>query len=88
MAFSTFRSIATLRALFSVGFSVLLVTGCDPVVEHPQAVVAAIPADAKVEAFAVGVHGATVVETIPGDLATLNPLVNESAAGSAAIGRI
>ena len=88
MAFSTFRSIATLRALFSVGFSVLLATGCDPVVEHPQAVVAAIPADAKVAAFAVGVHGATVVETIPGDLATLNPLVNESAAGSAAIGRI
>jgi peptide/nickel transport system substrate-binding protein len=50
--------------------------------------VAPIPLDAMVVDFPVGEYGANVVETIPGDLATLNPLVNESAAGSAAIGRI
>jgi peptide/nickel transport system substrate-binding protein len=58
------------------------------VVDRPPAVVAPIPVDAEVVDFGVGEYGATVVETIPGDLATLNPLVNESVAGSAAIGRI
>lgn len=65
-----------------------VLSGCDPVVERPVAEVAPIPKDAEVVEFPVGEYGANVVETIPGDLATLNPLVNESVAGSAAINRI
>ena len=41
-----------------------------------------------VEDFPTGVVGANLIETLPGDLATLNPLINESLAGSMVIGRI
>lgn len=88
MAFSITGNCATFRVLFCGGFTAFALCGCDPVVDRPPAVVAPIPVDAEVVDFGVGEYGATVVETIPGDLATLNPLVNESVAGSAAIGRI
>ncbi len=52
------------------------------------ATVAPIPEDAMVEDFPTGVAGANLIETLPGDLATLNPLINESLAGSMVIGRI
>ena len=38
--------------------------------------------------FPTGVFGANLAETVPGDIATVNPLVNESLAGSLVIGRI
>ncbi|CAA6678116.1 MULTISPECIES: ABC transporter substrate-binding protein [unclassified Lentimonas] len=88
MAFSILRHTAILRALFCGGLAAFVTSGCDPVVERPVAEVAPIPKDAEVVEFPVGEYGANVVETIPGDLATLNPLVNESVAGSAAINRI
>jgi peptide/nickel transport system substrate-binding protein len=88
MAFSIIANRATFRALFCGGLIALVTSGCDPVVNRPAAVVAPIPEDAMVVDFPTGEFGANVVETIAGDLATLNPLVNESAAGSAAIGRI
>jgi peptide/nickel transport system substrate-binding protein len=47
-----------------------------------------IPVDALVVDFPQGEFGATIIETLPGDLSTLNPLVNESAAGADAIGKI
>jgi peptide/nickel transport system substrate-binding protein len=63
--------------------------GCTP--KEPRRsldTVAPIPVDALVVDFPVGKFGAHVVETIAGDLATINPLVNETMAGSAVIGRI
>ncbi|MFQ3271006.1 MAG: hypothetical protein ACI9A1_001326, partial [Lentimonas sp.] len=80
MAFSIFRHSAIIRALFCGGLAAFVTSGCDPVVDRPVAAVAPIPLDAMVVDFPVGEYGANVVETIPGDLATLNPLVNESAA--------
>ena len=50
--------------------------------------VAPIPKDAAVEDFAMGVYGGRLVETMPGDIATLNPLLIESVAGSSVMGRI
>lgn len=92
MACSIIRHIAPLQALFCVGLATFVAIGCGPVEDprhqRPEVKVAPIPKDAAVVDFPVGGYGATVVETIPGDLATLNPLVNESAAGSTAIGRI
>ena len=38
--------------------------------------------------FSVGEFGANIIETIEGDVATVNPLVNESVGGSLVIGRI
>ena len=89
MAFSITRHIAPLQALFCAGLATFVAIGCDPVVDQrPEVKVAPIPKDAEVVDFSIGEYGANVVETIPGDLATLNPLVNESVAGSTAIGRI
>ena len=51
-------------------------------------VVAPIPQDAEVVDFPTGLWGAHLIETLPGDLATLNPLINESLDGSKVIGRI
>lgn len=56
--------------------------------QRPSRSVAPIPEDALVEDFATGVFGANLIETLPGDLATLNPLINESVPGSLVIGRI
>ena len=81
--------IKQLRMLLLGGLSVLF-SACsnEPVSERPEPVVAPIPVDALVVDFPKGTYGANVVETIPGDIATVNPLVNESASGSAVIGRI
>lgn len=49
---------------------------------------APVSRDALVVDFPKGAFGAILIETTPGDIATLNPLVNESAGGSAVIGRI
>ncbi|MDG1242728.1 MAG: ABC transporter substrate-binding protein [Opitutae bacterium] len=51
-------------------------------------VVAPIPVDALVVDFPSGEFDSNIVETLAGDLATVNPLVNETMAGSAVIGRI
>lgn len=59
-----------------------------PVSERQEPVVAPIPEDALVADFPKGVFGATVIETTPGDIGTLNPLVNESNSASVVIGRI
>ncbi|MGJ8654341.1 MAG: ABC transporter substrate-binding protein [Opitutaceae bacterium] len=55
---------------------------------RPEPVVAPIPVDAEVVDFPIGEYGANVIETMPGDIATLNPLVNESYFGSSVINRI
>lgn len=51
-------------------------------------VVRPIPVDAAVVDFPLGAQGAIMIETVPGDIATVNPLLNESVAGSVVIGRI
>ena len=56
--------------------------------ERPEPVLQPIPKDALVVDFPSGEFGANLIETVPGDIATVNPLVNESAAGSVVIGRI
>lgn len=67
----------------------LLLPSCDQRERmRPAIVVAPVPEDALVEKFPKGIFGASLIETLPGDLATLNPLINESLAGSAVIGRI
>ena len=67
----------------------LLFSGCvEREQSPPHRIVAPVPEDALVEEFPVGVFGATLIETLSGDLATLNPLINESVTGSMVIGRI
>lgn len=53
----------------------------------PEVKVMPIPADAKVEVFPQGKFGALMVETQPGDIATLNPLISEDQSSSSVIGR-
>lgn len=67
----------------------ILFAGCgrEPV-ERQEPVVAPVPVDALVVDLPLGEFGATMIETTTGDIATLNPLVNESASGAAVIGRI
>ncbi|MGJ8638572.1 MAG: ABC transporter substrate-binding protein [Opitutaceae bacterium] len=84
---------ASLRAftkiLLHTGFALLLAScGRTEVSERPEPVIAPIPEDALVAEFSQGEFGATVIETVPGDISTVNPLVNESNAGSAVINRI
>ena len=74
-----------LAALSALWF---LACGGPPEPEAPALVVQPIPADALSVQQPVGVPGATLIETVAGDLATFNPLVNESATGSAVIGRL
>lgn len=52
-----------------------------------QVKVMPVPADAMVEVFPQGQFGALMVETQPGDIATLNPLISEDASSSGVIGR-
>ncbi len=78
-----------IRALFFGGLA-LAMAACsreDPPV-RPEVTVAPIPVDALVVDFPAGESGANMIETVTGDIATLNPLVNESQAGSVVIGRI
>ena len=56
--------------------------------ERPEILVAPVPLDAQVAEFPVGKFGASIIETLPSDIATVNPLINESVAGSIVIGRI
>jgi peptide/nickel transport system substrate-binding protein len=67
----------------------LILSGCGSEQQRPLiGVVAPIPADALVVDFPAGEFDSTIVETLAGDLATVNPLVNETMAGAAVIGRI
>lgn len=67
----------------------LLVAGCG---KRPGAErsfqEAPIPVDAEVVDFPQGNFGGRIVETMAGDIATLNPLLIESVAGSTVMGRI
>lgn len=76
-------------ALFGVAAAMVL-SACQKkaVVERPEPVVAPIPVDAEIVDYPVGEYGANMIETVPGDIATVNPLVNESNTGSAVILRI
>lgn len=69
--------------------AVLLVAGCG---KRPDAErsfkQAPIPVDAEVVDFPQGNFGGRIVETMAGDIATLNPLLIESVAGSTVMGRI
>lgn len=56
--------------------------------ERPDPVFQPVSLDALVVDFPLGQFGANLIETVPGDIATVNPLVNESLAGSVVIGRI
>lgn len=67
----------------------LLLVGCD----RPERVKrlfeqAPIPLDAEVVDFPEGSFGGRIVETMAGDIATLNPLLIESVAGTTVMGRI
>lgn len=53
-----------------------------------EVVLRPIPEDAMTVDFPRGEFGANCIETVRGDIATLNPLLNESMAGSVVIGRI
>jgi peptide/nickel transport system substrate-binding protein len=67
----------------------VILSGCGSEQQRPSiGVVAPIPVDALVVDFPAGKFDSTIVETLAGDLATVNPLVNETMAGSAVIGRI
>ena len=67
----------------------LILSGCGSEQQRPSSsVVAPIPVDALVVDFPSGEFDSNIVETLAGDLATVNPLVNETLAGSAVIGRI
>ena len=67
----------------------VILSGCGSEQQRPSTgVVAPIPVDALVVDFPAGEFDSNVVETLAGDLATVNPLVNETMAGSAVIGRI
>ncbi len=67
----------------------VILSGCGSERQRPSTgVVAPIPVDALVVDFPAGEFDSNVVETLAGDLATVNPLVNETMAGSAVIGRI
>ena len=89
MTLTRFDRYAALGACLLGGLLVLGLSACNPAPSpRPEGTVAPIPEDALVVDFPAGEYGATIVETLAGDLATVNPLVNESAAGSAVIGRI
>lgn len=67
----------------------LILSGCGSEQQRlSTGVVAPIPVDALVVDFPSGEFDSNIVETLAGDLATVNPLVNETMAGSAVIGRI
>jgi len=67
----------------------VILSGCGSERQRPSTgVVAPIPVDALVVDFPSGEFDSNIVETLAGDLATVNPLVNETLAGSAVIGRI
>jgi peptide/nickel transport system substrate-binding protein len=70
--------------------AVLLFAGCgrQERAQRPEPVVQPVPVDAMLVDYPVGEHGANIIETVAGDIATVNPLVNESMAGSVVIGRI
>lgn len=74
--------------LSSVIFS-SLIFGCSKT-SSPRSVleVTPIPEDALVEDFPVGAYGATMIQTLSGDLATFNPLINEAYEASIVIGDI
>ena len=74
---------------------VYLLAGCekaqlseDAFAASTKTVVAPIPEDALVVDFPQGVFGERMIETMAGDIATLNPLIIESLAGSMVMGRI
>ena len=77
-----------LQLLLLMAASVIL-SGCSSEQQRPSiGVVAPIPVDALVVDFPAGEFDSNIIETLAGDLATVNPLVNETMAGSAVIGRI
>lgn len=80
-------NILLVACLFSLFF---LLVGCtqEDVVEKTSAIIQPVSVDALRVNFPPGHFGANLIETVPGDIATLNPLVNESLAGSVVIGRI
>jgi len=77
-------------SIVSFAIVVFLLVGCGESKTRlrPEPVVQPVPLDALVVDFPVGEFGANIIETVPGDIATVNPLVNESVAGSVVIGRI
>lgn len=82
-----FRQALLLGHLISL---LTLILGCDRERAEEQAnlPVLPLPLDKFQVNFPTGVFGANLSETVPGDIATVNPLVNESLAGSLVIGRI
>lgn len=69
--------------------ALVILSGCGSEQQRPSiGVVAPIPVDALVVDFPAGEFDSNIIETLAGDLATVNPLVNETMAGSAVIGRI
>ena len=67
----------------------LFLLGCGPEsVTERKMKVAAVPIDAEIVYFPKGSPGGRIVETMAGDIATLNPLLIESVAGSTVMGRI
>ena len=87
---SSFYKICFLFNWLSAVFALAAFLGCDKTKPGPieNSVVASIPEDVEVVDYPTGLQGANLIETLPGDLATLNPLINESLAGSSVIGRI
>jgi peptide/nickel transport system substrate-binding protein len=68
---------------------VLLIAGCGKQPDAERSFKQApIPVDAEVVDFPQGDFGGRIVETMAGDIATLNPLLIESLAGTTVMGRI
>lgn len=77
------RLISGLFALASI------LAGCgEKAPEAPPLPETPIPKDAMVEEFPAGEYGAIMVETITGDIATMNPLISEDVSSSTMIGRM
>lgn len=90
MSYRSYQRICFCPSIVSSAIMVFLLVGCGKSEKplRPEPVVQPVPKDALLVDFPAGDFGANIIETIPGDIATVNPLVNESMEGSVVIGRI
>lgn len=90
MRFNASGTYAMIRTILLGVVVAMALSACQkkPVLVPPEPVVAPIPVDAEIVDYSLGEYGANMIETVPGDIATVNPLVNESNTGSAVILRI
>ncbi|WP_269542806.1 ABC transporter substrate-binding protein [Cerasicoccus fimbriatus] len=79
-----------LRVISSLLGLLALLAGCGGPQKQatPEIPVTPVPEDALVEDFPAGEYGAMMVETLAGDIATVNPLISEDQSSSSIISRL